>query len=101
VIGEVLTNLPDFPPAATAEWSRLRIQLLVLDDVLTSNRPVVFPVTKDRPVLLSAAAWADVLLTLDERDFAGLLGRSFYELRILRPGLFLHSERSAGRLPAI
>jgi predicted nucleic acid-binding protein len=98
---EVLTNLPDFPAAATAEWARLRLQLLVLDDVLTSNRPVVFPVAKDRPVLLSAAAWADVLLTLDKGDFAGLLGHSFYELRIMRPGQFLSSEREAGRLPTI
>ena len=26
----------------------------------TLNRPVVFPVAKDRPVLLSALAWADL-----------------------------------------
>lgn len=74
---EVLNNLPDFPPAASAEWARLRPQLLVMDDVLTADRPVVFFAGKDRPILFSALAWADVLLTLDRGDFAGLLGRSF------------------------
>lgn len=35
VIGEVLNNLPDFPPAATAQWASLRADLVVPDDVLT------------------------------------------------------------------
>jgi hypothetical protein len=98
LVEEVLRNLADFPSTATAEWARLRTGLLLLDDVLTLDRPAVFPVGKDRPVLFSALAWADVLLTLDEADFAGLLGPSFYELLILRPGIFLQREREAGRL---
>jgi hypothetical protein len=64
----------------------------------TLNRPVVFPVAKDRPVLLSALAWADTLLTLDRADFVTLLGSEFYGLPILRPGALLERERSAGRL---
>ena len=98
VVEEVLRNLVDFPPAASAEWAKLRADLLVMDDVLTLDRPVVFSVSKDRPILFSALAWADVLLTLDRGDFSDLLGQSFYELLVLRPGVFLQREREAGRL---
>lgn len=98
VIGEVLNNLPDLPAAATAQWAGLRADLLVLDDVLTVDRPVVFPAAKDRPILFSALAWADVLLTRDTGDFGGIMGGSFYELLVLTPGAFLQRERSAGRL---
>jgi hypothetical protein len=98
VIGEVLNNLADFPPAATGQWASLRPDLLVLDDVLTLDRPVVFAAAKDRPILFSALAWADVLLTRDCGDFRDLLGGSFYELLVLTPGEFLQRERRAGRL---
>ena len=69
-----------------------------MDDVLTLEWPVVFPVAKDRPVLFSALAWADVLLTLDREDFGELLNQPFYGLPILKPGTFLERERAAGRL---
>ena len=98
VIGEVLNNLEDFPPAATAQWANLRGDLLVLDDVLTLDRPAVFAAGKDRPILFSALAWADVLLTRDTGDFGQFLGSSFYELLVLTPGDFLQRERRAGRL---
>jgi predicted nucleic acid-binding protein len=97
-IGEVLHNLPDLSPAATAQWASLRADLLVLDDVLTVDRPVIFAAGKDRPILFSALAWADVLLTLDTGDFGDILGGSFYELLVLTPGAFLQRERSEGRL---
>ena len=98
VIGEVLNNLGDFPPDASAVWAKLRTELLMLGDVLSLDRPVVFPASKDRPILFSALAWADVLLTRDTGDFGGMLGRSFYELLVLTPGNFLQRERAAGRL---
>lgn len=98
VLEEVLRNLGNFPPAASAEWARLRPVLLVMDDVLTLEWPVVFPVAKDRPVLFSALAWADVLLTLDREDFGELINQPFYGLPILKPGTFLEQERAAGRL---
>ena len=98
VLEEVLRNLGNFPPAASADWARLRPVLLVMDDVLTLEWPVVFPVAKDRPVLFSALAWADVLLTLDREDFGELLNQPFYGLPILKPGTFLERERAAGRL---
>ncbi len=95
---EVFRNLPDLAPSASAEWAALRPALLIMDDVLTLDRPVVFPVTKDRPVLFSALAWADILLTLDENDFGGLMDKPFYGLLVFRPGVFLQRERAAGRL---
>ena len=98
VVAEVMRNLPDFPWAATSEWERLRSRLLVMDDVLTLDRPVVFAAGKDRPILFGALAWADVLLTLDRRDFRNLLDGSFYGLSVLKPGTFIARERASGRL---
>jgi hypothetical protein len=66
---------------------------MIMNDVLTIEPPSVFRVQKDRPVLFSAFAWADVLLTLDRRDFLDLLGESFYGLRIMKPGQLLEAER--------
>lgn len=87
--------------SASGEWVRLRAELLVMDDVLTVDRPVVFPVSKDKPVLFGALAWADALLTLDRGDFGPLLGTSFYGMPVLRPGEFLERERAAGRLESL
>ena len=95
---EALRNLPDLPPQVSAEWARLRSALLVMDDVLTLDRPAVFHAAKDRPILFSALAWADVLLTLDRGDFGSLMDKPFYELLVLKPGVFLERERGAGRL---
>lgn len=50
-------------------------------DVWTLDRPAVFGPAKDRPVLFTAAAWADVLLTLDRADFGSLIGTRFYGLQ--------------------
>lgn len=47
------------------------------------HKPAVFPVSKDRPILFSALATADVLLTLDRADFGRLLGSGFYGLAII------------------
>ena len=61
---------------------------------------VLLAASKDRPILFSALAAADVLLTLDKADFATLLGGSFYGLRVRLPYAFLDEERAAGRLPS-
>jgi predicted nucleic acid-binding protein len=42
VVDEVLRNLPDLPPLVSAEWARLRLQLLLMEDVVTVDRPAVF-----------------------------------------------------------
>ena len=98
VIEEVYRNLPDMASEATADWARLRPALVIMDDVVTLDRPAVFEPAKDRPILFSALAWADVLLTLDRADFGALMGASFYGLPVLRPGVFLERERAAGRI---
>ncbi|MGB8852338.1 MAG: hypothetical protein WCC69_02080 [Pirellulales bacterium] len=97
-VAEAVRNLAAFPPPITATWLRLRSQLVVVDDVLTIDKPTVFPVEKDRPILFSALASADVLLTLDRADFSRLLGDRFYGLAIMTPGMWLLREREAGRL---
>ena len=98
VAEEVQRNLLKFPPEAAREWSKLRILLNIKKNVLTIPNPVVFSAAKDRPVLLSALAHADVLLTLDRADFLGVLGRQFYGMNIMTPGDFLQRERERGIL---
>lgn len=98
VIEEVVTNLPDLAAPAAADWTALRPNLTLMDDVLTLDRAAVFTPVKDRPILFSALAWPLTLLTLDRGDFGAWMGGAFYGLPILTPGMFLHREREAGRL---
>jgi predicted nucleic acid-binding protein len=63
-LSEVLRNLGKLPVAATAEWVRLRQQLRIVDDVVSLDRAVVFFASKDRPILFTALAWSDALITL-------------------------------------
>jgi predicted nucleic acid-binding protein len=98
VLDEVLRNLPDLQRSASIDWPRIRQGLNVMNNVLTLDRPTVFAASKDRPILFTALAWADVLLTLDSGDFGSLLGHTFYGLSVLTPGMFLRRERAAGRL---
>ena len=72
--------------------------MLFRSDVVSLDRALVFPVSKDRPVLVTALAAAEVLLTLDRDDFFGALGTQRYGLAILLPSDFLIRERAAGRL---
>ena len=97
-LNEVLRNLGKLPASATAQWLRLRPELTVVDDVVSLDRPAIFAASKDRPVLFTALAWAQVLLTLDKADFADILGGTFYGLSVLLPYDFLERERAAGRL---
>lgn len=98
VVSEVTRNLPRFPTQATQDWSQLRPALVAVRDVWTMDRPAVFGPAKDRPVLFTAAAWAEVLLTLDRGDFGAVMGSGFYGLEVLMPGDFLERERAVGRL---
>jgi hypothetical protein len=97
-IEEVFRNLPQLTPSAGTDWMRLRRSLRIMNDVLTLDRPAVFDVAKDRPILFGALAWAEVLLTLDRGDFGKLIGTSFYGLSVLPPGTFLEQQRAAGAL---
>jgi predicted nucleic acid-binding protein len=95
-VAEVVRNIASFAAPVTVTWLRLRDRLQVADDVLTIDKPAVFPVTKDRPILFSALATADVLLTLDRVDFGRLLGGRFYGLAIMTPGAWLLHELGVG-----
>ena len=98
VVAEVTRNLPRLPAQAPHDWTQLSPALVAVRDVWTLDRPAVFGPAKDRPVLFTAAAWAEVLLTLDRGDFGALMGSGFYGLDVLTPGDFLERERAAGRL---
>ena len=98
VRNEVERNLSKFPFESTATWVGLRSRVSLVDDVVSLDRALVFPASKDRPVLITALAWADVLLTLDREDFIKFLGSSCYGLPILLPAEFLTRERNQGRL---
>jgi predicted nucleic acid-binding protein len=97
-LDEVLRNLGKLPANATTDWLRLRLQLMVVDDVVSLDRPVIFAASKDRPILFTALAWSAVLLTLDRADFVDIIGGRFYGLDVLLPYDFLERERAAGRL---
>jgi hypothetical protein len=56
VIEEVLHSLPLLPASATAVWAHIHAALVIRDDVLSLDRAVVFPASKDRPVLFGALA---------------------------------------------
>jgi hypothetical protein len=86
--------------SAPGSWQRIISPTLEVTPVrLTLDRPLVFPKAKDRPVVISAlAARCAWLLTLDETDFHGNLGREIYGMRIATPGQFLIEQRQAGLL---
>ena len=98
VDAEVTRNLPRLPAQTAQAWAQIRPLLVPVRDVWTMDRPAVFGPAKDRPVLFTAAAWAEVLLTLDRGDFGAFMGTGFYGLQVLAPGDFLERERTAGRL---
>jgi len=99
VVREVEKNLRQrLSAAARAEWQKLRPLLTVVPDELTHPWAVIFPASKDKPVLFTAAAVADILLTLDRADFGGVMSAGFYGLAVMKPGELLRRERNAGRL---
>ena len=98
VLEEVARNLRNLPPEASADWVRLRRQLRIEDNVLSLDRPAVFVPAKDRPILFSALAWSDVLLTLDTRDFGELLGQRVLRIGCVAAGRLLGTRTRDGPL---
>lgn len=98
VVGEAEHNIPKFGTEASEAWQRLEPQLSIVADVVSLDRALVFPVAKDRPVLVTALAWANLLLILDRADFIGLLGSACYGMPIMLPSEFFTRERAAGRI---
>ncbi len=89
VISEVSANVPRLGPQVAQPWTLLRPKLNLVPDIVSFPWITIFSAAKDRPVLFTATAWSDVLLTLDRRDFSDMLGKQFYALSILklRPNL--------------
>ncbi|MDB6056357.1 MAG: hypothetical protein JWO95_201 [Verrucomicrobiales bacterium] len=96
VLREVSRNMHTLSPQAAFDWNVLRLQIVFVEDSFVLNRADAY--TKDNPILLSALASADALLTVDEGRFGSLMQTSFHELVILRPGIFLQQQRASGRL---
>ena len=97
VINEVSANVARLGEQATQHWTLLQPGLNPVPDVVSFPWITVFPAGKDRPVLFTATAWSDVLLTLDRRDFSQMIGAQFYALANLKPGEFLRQQRDLGR----
>ncbi len=93
VIGEVRANIGSLGKQAVTDWRLLESDLRLVRDQYVMDWPVVFAPAKDRPVLFTALAFADALLTLDKRDFGPLMGAGFYGLEIMKPGDFLKRNR--------
>ncbi len=93
VLGEMESNLPDLSPLWAIEWRKLEPKFRIVPDILTIPHSVVFSATKDKPVLLSAYASAQILIVLDKSDFAGVIVDGFYGLRVMLPGTFLRMWR--------
>lgn len=55
------------PRSARSEWQQLEPILQRVADVVSFTWPTVIGAPKDRPVLFTAAAFSDVLLTLTQR----------------------------------
>lgn len=97
VLEETARNVGDFGDGAIRYWRSIKTAFIVRGDVLTLDRPSVFAPAKDRPILFGALAWADILLTLDRRDFGPLIGSRFYGLPIVTPGMFMRWHRTQSR----
>ena len=97
---ETRRNLSKLGAAATGTWTRTVAPSVRIVPTRTSlDRPLVFPKVKDRPVVITALAEkCEWLLTLDEEDFHGKLGRKVYGMFIATPGEFLIAQRERGLL---
>jgi len=99
-VSETVKNLPKLPGNALSAWENIiEPRLEIEPDSLTLDKLLVFPKSKDRPVLLAAlAAESNVLLTLDREDFQNAIGNAIYGMDIRTPGVFLMDQRRTGRI---
>lgn len=97
---ETSRNLSKLGAAAAGTWIQTVAPSVRIVPTRTSlDRPLVFPKVKDRPVVITALAEkCEWLLTLDEVDFHGKLGREVYGMLIATPGEFLIAQRERGLL---
>jgi predicted nucleic acid-binding protein len=87
---EVNRNIVKFGADAIPKWEMLTTRLKFTPNALTSKGPLLLTASKDKPVLISAlAAKSYVLLTLDQKDFAGILNTEVYGMFVATPKGFL------------
>ena len=98
VIRETELNLKALSFIDQAHFHFLKSTWIVVKDVVTFEWVTIFEKSKDRPILFSASAYKDVLLTLDHADFGTILNMSIYGLEVLKPRDFLQLERKRNRL---
>lgn len=67
---EVAKNLTLLPAVAAEAWPSLRAQLHAVEDVLSFDRPVVFPATKDRGFSSPPSRWRTSYCELLSNDDA-------------------------------
>ncbi len=98
VLEEVIRNLKNLPPNASADWVRLRRQLTIEDNVLSLDRPTTFGSAKDRPILFQRTRMGGCAAHPGFKGFRGTAWRRFYGLPVLRTGAFWEHERAMNRL---
>ncbi len=89
------------PSSRSAQIWEIKIspRIKILPVRLVLNKPLWFPKTKDRPVVISAlAAECDWLLTFDTGDFHAKLGTSVYSVNIGTPKEFLLAQIRVGEI---
>lgn len=91
---ETRHNLPKLGKHAATDFEKHVAPFVECTETqLVVDRPLVYPVTKDRPVVAGAlAAKCHALLTLDRADFQRLLGQEVYGMWILTPGDWLKNH---------
>lgn len=94
---ETEKNLPKLGDHAVADFLKVVApHVLFHETTWVLDRPMVYGVVKDKPVLVTALALkCEALLTLDRGDFQKMLGAQMYGLWILTPGDWIRKVRQA------
>jgi predicted nucleic acid-binding protein len=97
---ETLRNLPKLGADAAVAWENIVSPGLdLVPDSFALDKALVFPKTKDRPVVITAlASQSAVLLTLDRMDFHRVLGTEVYGMAVRTPAEFLIEQRRIGAI---
>jgi predicted nucleic acid-binding protein len=90
-VAETNQNIAKLGHLAAGHWSTIVLPgLSIVQDCTTLDRPLVFNVAKDRPVVITAlAAQCPWLLTLDRDDFGAYFDHGIYGMQVGTPGTFL------------
>jgi len=94
------SKLRQSPAVSAHVWKTVILpRMEILPVRLVLNKPLLFPKTKDRPVVVSAlAAECDWLITFDKGDFHARLGPAVYGVSIGTPKEFLLDQIRDGEI---